>query len=496
MTEAGYCKVLGLPTPPRLADFVGRPGITLFQLLVVALLEHDGTLTMPEIAARLAALGVQARTGDLAYSLTKAWHGLSPVRREADQRMRLLLDDHELHYLLLHLNILHPHVVSTPREQISRPDDSVPLTRQEWEALIQHPTSASAFSNERLIGALLESVGGPMSLEDVNQHLKALPHGSRGVLRERLQHWRGALVALEPGPSFRLRDDCQELASMRRAVRKYAVRILQRQATARDAERIRATAKPLIIPTAVDPKTLRRAVIRAFPSSGIPQALSILDLQERTIRTHIGADPAAMIEGLQRFDLLIGLDPLATLSGLQAASEHWRLTDLGRHPRSRKLNQMGRTLRIDTAMLISASVGINRALYDAAKMRAYLADGNHGKLSRRLESDAKALAAFYRYGCLHGSLRLRWGFLQEDLSVNWSQPGDPGLWGYCKEAEQLGAEVDIVTGSAPGWEEPWARARRGRIDIDYHTIRLGEEVFDRTEVQAIRIVTPAKPEAS
>ena len=66
------------------------PGITLFQLLVVALLEHDGALTMPEIAARLAALGVQARTGDLAYSLSKAWHGLSPVRREADQRMRLL----------------------------------------------------------------------------------------------------------------------------------------------------------------------------------------------------------------------------------------------------------------------------------------------------------------------------------------------------------------------------------------------------------------------
>ena len=311
MTDTGYCKALGLPTPPRLADFVGRPGITLFQLLVVALLEYDGPLTMPEIAARLAALGVQARTGDLAYSLTKAWHGLSPVRREADQRMRLLLDDRELHYLLLHLNILHPHVVSTPREQVSRPDDSVPLTRQEWEALIQHPTSASsAFSNERLIGALLEAVGGPMSLEDVNQHLKELPNGGRGVLRERLQHWRGALVALEPGPSFRLRDDCQELAAMRRAVRKYAAMILQRQATAREAERLRATAKPLVIPTAVDPKTLRRAVIRAFPSSGIPQALSILDLQERTIRTHIGADSSAMIEDLQRFDLLIGLDQL------------------------------------------------------------------------------------------------------------------------------------------------------------------------------------------
>jgi len=496
VTDAGYCTALGLIAPPQLADFSERPGITLFQLLVVALLEHDGPQTMPEIAARLAAHGVQAQTGDLVYSLTKAWHGLSPVRRETDQRMRLVLDAPELRYLLLNLGLMRPKVMTTTPEQVTLPDETVPLTLPEWEALIQHPTSTgTSFSTERLVGALLEAHGGPKALADVNRHLESLSHGRRTILPDQLRRWRGRLVAIEEGPSFHLRDDAQELATMRRAVRKIAVLILQRQATARTAERIRATVKPLAITPVVDAKARRRAVIRAFPSSGVPQALSILDLHAHEIRTHIGVEAAVMIQDLQRYDLLIGLDPLNTLSGLQAASERWVLTDLGRHPKTRKLNQRGRTLRIDTAMLISASVGISRPLYDPVKMRAYLAAGDHGKLSRRLESDAKALAAFYHYGCLHGSLRLRWGFLQESVAVGWAQPGDRWLWNCYKEAERLGADVEIVTGSAPGWEEPWARARRGRINLDHRPPRLvtaeGEEDLDVADIQAIRVIAPS-----
>jgi hypothetical protein len=496
MSEApSYSQILALKEPPRLADFTARPRIKLFKLMVVALLEHGGPMTMAEIASRLAALGVQAPTGDLAYSLTKAWHGLHPLRRETDGRMRLELEFPELRYLLLDLGLIQPRIV-VPPVVLSVPDETVPVTLAEWQALIQHPTSFS-FSDERTVGALLEAHGRPMTLEEVNTHLEALPQRSREITPQKLKRWRGWLVTLAEGPSFRLGDDPQELASMRRGVRKYANMILQREAQTKMFQATRAAAVAFDAALAakkaatVQPP-LRRAVIRAFPANGKPEALTILDLQRRTLRTLIGGDVFTMINALAGFDLLIGLDPLQTLAGLGAASERWLLTNLGRHPQTRKLNRWGRTLHIKTSMLISASVGISRALYEPAKMRGYLAAGDHTRLTRRLESDTKALAAFYRYGCLHGGLRLRWGFLKETLSVDWAQPGDPGLWDFVKEAQRLGAEVEVVLGSAPGWEEPWARARRGRMELDYWTAHLrsadGAEVIDREDIQAIRVV--------
>lgn len=59
--------------------------------------------------------------------------------------------------------------------------------------------------------------------------------------------------------------------------------------------------------------------------------------------------------------------------------------------------------------------------------------GNRPKLERRLESDLKSLAAYYRYGILHGGVRLRWGFLDEMVPVDWSQPGDACAYGIAKK---------------------------------------------------------------
>jgi hypothetical protein len=72
-------------------------------------------------------------------------------------------------------------------------------------------------------------------------------------------------------------------------------------------------------------------------------------------------------------------------------------------------------------------------------------------------------------------------------------PGDLHLYDILNRAQQASALVDIVTGSAPGWTDPWSRARRVEvlhIEPWVVTVRQGAEkvLIDRREIQAVRIV--------
>jgi hypothetical protein len=121
-------------------------------------------------------------------------------------------------------------------------------------------------------------------------------------------------------------------------------------------------------------------------------------------------------------------------------------------------------LHITPELLISGTTGISRPLGDPHKVAAYLETGVAStRLRRRLESDVKALLAFYRYGILHGCVRLRWGFLDEGLPVEWTQPGEPHLHKILRRAAEAETPVELVVGTAPGWSEPWSRGRRARV---------------------------------
>ncbi len=76
-------------------------------------------------------------------------------------------------------------------------------------------------------------------------------------------------------------------------------------------------------------------------------------------------------------------------------------------------------MTITSELLISGSTGISRPLADPGKIAAYLAGDQQTRLRRRLESDVKSLFAFYTYGLLHRHVRLRWGFVDEHLPVDW-----------------------------------------------------------------------------
>ena len=120
-----------------------------------------------------------------------------------------------------------------------------------------------------------------------------------------------------------------------------------------------------------------------------------------------------------------------------------------------------------------------------------------GKLTRRMESDVKSLHAFYRYGVLHRCVRLRWRFIDEVFPVDWALPGEPHLHEILQRAKEAAAPVDIVIGSAPGWADPWSRARRGSVlEVEpwQVTVALDGEVWrlDRRDIQALRVLGGAE----
>ncbi len=74
-TSNRYCERVGLASVPRVEDVLDRDEVTLFHLMVVALLERGRPMTVEEIAERLTEAGAVARSGDMVLSLKKAAEG-------------------------------------------------------------------------------------------------------------------------------------------------------------------------------------------------------------------------------------------------------------------------------------------------------------------------------------------------------------------------------------------------------------------------------------
>ena len=497
MASAPWWQLVGFAAPPRLEEAVLRPKAGFFHLLQIALLERGEPMADAEIAQRLDALGVRSGRTDLVTALGKAWHGLPPVRRLADGRLGI-----DINYRWLSLVPLHLGLVQTPQttartvaeEPPVAPPDTVPITRQECDALLACNGLAS-MSDARLVAAIIEAHGSRMQLEAINAIIRTATGGwrqRRPIAPERLEGWREPLVCVRPGEPLCLGENPRLLMGMRAAVRARAYVLLRAQERSRQAAAWRARTDSLaataVHAEATQAPTIRRVVVRAYPGDGLPRALSVLDFATRSISTLIDASVATMAALVADTDLVVGLEPERMLTALGLER---RVADLSRHPHTRQLNRRGRTLRITTSQLISASVGISRPLYEAAAMRRYLAEGAETALRRRLESDVKALAAFYRYGRLHGAVRLRWGFLDECRPVDWpGSPGDP-LYRIVEAARAAGKDNEVVAGSAPGWAEPWARAVRGRPTLDYHALTLenaeGVVSMRRAEIQSVRL---------
>ncbi len=491
-----YCERLGLSIP-RLEDVVGRKGVKLFHLMVVALLERGRPMGLADLAGRLRAAGIVAASGDLALSLKKAWHGTEPVYRHADGNFGLNLSSSALERILWTAGLRAPRFAApAPSPVPAPPGDEIPLSKDELDAAFRD-RFISGFSALRQAAAVLDALGCPATVEDVDAFLARLTRHREALTADRVRYWRSALVAMDEDGRLTLNHASPDLGAMRRAIRNLARPVRVQRAREAQWAQIRAAREAVLAEErrrqASEASALRRAVLRAVPVHGNPQALALLDVGAHSTRTFIGDAIAAVQDALSGFDLLVGLQIRETLRGLRLDPDRWRLVDLKPPQKSRRINRAGRTVKITLELLIWSTAGIERPLGDPDKVVGYLARGEAGKLARRLESDVKALYAFYRYGVLHRGVRLRWGFLDEILGVDWAVPGDSHLYDILNRARQVGAAVDIVVGSAPGWADPWSRARRVEVvNIEpwVVTVRQGtaKVPIDRREIQAVRMV--------
>ena len=195
------------------------------------------------------------------------------------------------------------------------------------------------------------------------------------------------------------------------------------------------------------------------PADRLGERSGLVDVAERALDTFVGDEIGRAVEKLAAYDLIasIGVRTLRFDPGSR------RLGELGPPQKTRTLNRRGRTLKITTGLLVQGSCGISRPFGDETKMREYLAAGELPKLRRRLEADAKSLYAIYQYGRLHGTVRLRWGFLDERLPAPWVHRDEVKLHNLKAEAYQRRVPLQVVVGSAPTWADPWSRLRLAHV---------------------------------
>ena len=236
---------------------------------------------------------------------------------------------------------------------------------------------------------------------------------------------------------------------------------------------------------------MRRVLVHAFPAKK-PQAIVLLDVLEHKITTFVGEEIPSAIKALADYEIIAAVDVRALLRTLSFEHGSRRIAELGPPQKSKKLNRRGRILKITLPLLIQGSCGISRPFGDEKKLQEYLRDDKLTKLRRRLEADIKSLYALYQYGRLHGALRLRWGFLDERVPVPWADWDELRLWNLKEEASERNLPLEVVQGSAPGWEDPWSRKELAWVVEDENGWRsnLVDErgyLIDEADIQAARL---------
>ncbi|MGK3964092.1 hypothetical protein WMF38_07915 [Sorangium sp. So ce118] len=388
-----------------------------------------------------------------------------------------------------------------PKAVLLVPGDDVPLSTEEVEAAFRD-RSVTSLPWIQQAAAVLDARRTPMTAEEIESFLAGLTT-HREKLGPRNRPGTSDLFLTDEDGRLTLNPVAPGLVAMRRAVRGLPPAVLvqrsRSQPTAWEEGCVVRRVKPDAegrrnAEIAEIARMARRAVLRVVPSAEDPRAVAMLDVGQRSIQTFIGRNVAELAGLLERFDVIAGLRVHDMLHALGFDADRCRVVELEPPQKSRRLNRAGRTLQITPELLIAGTTRIRRPLGEPERAMRYLSEGDHRRLARRIESDVKALHALYRYGVLHGAVRLRWGFVDEMLATDWALPGDVSLRQQLKSAYDKDAVVDLVVGVAPGWADPWWQARRVRIvDVRFPEVVMtrnerGEKLPVAThEIQAIRL---------
>jgi len=488
-----YCDALGIAVP-RLEVAARAADANTYSMLIVALLERGRPLTLAEVAQRFDVAGIAPAEFALA-SLKKCKPARPPVYRDGD---RYALDPHddEVDLWAFRLGLRPPRAIAL---QMVRPDPA-PLPSPDEPLTIAALDEAwrdgipNTWSAQRIAICVLDAHRKPIPPVDALAFVAARSRWQR-LRADSTQYWRS-------GAPVRVRaDGLWELDIAHAAVRSARRAVIERIAMTRkwaslrvDPAVIAANQKRADAAHAANGERLgrmRRVLIHAFPATR-PEAVVLVDVERRALTTLLGAAVASAGETLAGYEIIAAVDVRALLRALAFDPGERRLAELGPPQKTKQIGRRGRTLAITTKLLVQGSCGISRPFADEAVLSRYLRDGEETKLRRRLEADAKSLFALYQYGRLHGAVRLRWGFDEEMLPAPWVHRDEPVLYDLIRSAGKTGRPLEIVGGSAPGWEDPWARARRvvvGEREPGYRAWLDDEEGFpiDSFDVQLARL---------
>ena len=486
-----YCDALGIAVP-RLEVAARAAGANAYSMLIVALLERGEPLTLAEVAQRFEVAGI-APAGFALAALKRCRPGRPPIYRDGD---RYALDPHadEVDRWVFRLGLRPSRAIAPrPTPLAPHPSPDEPLTvadlDEAWRDGIPNTWSA-----QRIAICVLDAHRKPMRPEDALAFVSA--RSKWQMLRADSAQYRrsGSPVRVRADGSWDLDGAHSAVRSARRAVIERIAMVRKWAALRVDPALIEANTKRFEAARAANGERLgrmRRVLIHAFPAAR-PAAVVLVDVERRAITTLLGAAVASVGEMLAGYEIIAAVGVRALLRALAFDPGERHLAELGPPQKTKRIGRRGRTLAITTKLLVQGSCGISRPFADEAVLTRYLRAGEETKLRRRLEADAKSLFAFYQYGRLHGAVRLRWGFDEEMLPAPWVHRDEPVLYHLIRSAAKTGTPLEVVAGSAPGWEDPWSRAQRvfvGEREPGYRAWLDDEQGFaiDSFDVQLARL---------
>jgi hypothetical protein len=495
-TSNRYCQHLGIAVP-RIEDVAGRSEVTLSQLVVVALLERGGPMTVDEIALRLdrAALPARLARPDFVTAVKKAWHGQPPLVRDGDALALDLLSSEFRH--IEFVAGLRPSMAPRGPGDFRLPDDDEPLSEAEVTAAFSG-RSLQVYSSLRRAAAVLEAWGSPQSLDDVDARLRSLTDYAGHLDETTVGAWRSDLVAVDPDGSLRLNPASSQLGPCRRDIRRMAAPRLRASADRRELavwrlerERQRVEEERGLMEQA---RRSRRALLHVVPPGQPARAAAVVDLDSRDVQVFMGDNLLALAARLEDFDFLTGVDLRISLRALGLDPERWLFAEL--RPVQRTFRPAERSpVPVTLPAVVQATTGVARVPADAATWGRLLDPKRLQDVAGRLAAEARALCLLYEYGALHGGVRVRSRPGDRLLPVAWGLRGDPDMHSVLDAAMRARVPVDLVIGAPPDSADPWKYVVHADIaDCVWPQLVIrtpgGVQLLTADEVHAVRVTDP------
>jgi hypothetical protein len=489
-----WCRTLGIE-PPILDAVATHPEANTFALFLVALLERGRPMTLAEVAMRFEEAGIAER-GHALSSLNRCKPGRPPVYRDGDL-YHLDPHDQDLDLWAFRLGLRPPKFVRAEpqsRDEAPLPGPDVALMPGELDEAWKDAHLFS-WSQQRLVLAVLDAHGAPLApvevVAGVTQRARchALTEDSAKFAR------RGSAVRVLDDGRWAVADAAAETIRQVRSALRERLALVRRHVSLRPdpaaLEAARSEWERRRGDHRADLARMSRALLVTFPLTS-PRAAVLLDVGEHAIMTFMDDGLQELRARLSKYEVIGALQVRARLRALDVDPGERRLAELEPPQKTKQLNRRGRTLKVTTTLLVQGSCGISKPFGEDRKLAGYLATGAISKLIRRLEADVKSLHALYEYGRLHRAVRLRWGFLDELIPAPWVHGDEPTLHDLERSALAMNVPLEVVVGSAPGWSEPWSRARLAHVERDpngWEHWLVGEDgtVIHEADVQRARL---------